>query len=49
MFQSETTQIDVPNADHFYFYTKANDEWFMSNLIEQLQVPNQAQPETFMQ
>ena len=34
--QSETVRIDVEGAGHHYFYTEANSDWFMSNLIEQL-------------
>ena len=34
--QSETVRIDVEGEGHHYFYTKANSDWFMSNLIEQL-------------
>ena len=41
---SETTRIDVEGVDHDYFHTVANSEWFMTNLIEQLQVPITAAP-----
>jgi len=41
-FKTQTTQIDVPDADHYWFVTKANSDWFIQNLIEQLQIPNQA-------
>ena len=37
--QSETVRIDVEGFGHDYFYTVANSDWFMSNLIEQLEVP----------
>ena len=30
---SETTRIDVEGEGHPYFATKANDDWFMQNLI----------------
>ena len=46
--QSETTQIDVEGEGHQWFHTGANTEWFMDNLIEQLQVPNSAET-SFMQ
>ena len=36
---SQTTRIDVEGVDHDYFYTKANSDWFMTNLIDQLQIP----------
>jgi len=32
-------RIDVEGQGHDYFATVANDDWFMTNLIEQLQVP----------
>ena len=37
--QTETTIIDVPDDGHMYFAMRANSDWFMSNLTEQLQVP----------
>ena len=40
--QSETVQIDVVGVDHFWFGDSANTDWFMENLIAQLQVPNAA-------
>ena len=36
---SKTNYIDVEGVNHDYFAHKANDEWFMENLIAQLQVP----------
>jgi len=32
--QSETVRIDVEGVDHDYWYTVANSDWFMTNLIE---------------
>ena len=40
LIQSETTVIDVVGKNHTYFATQANDDWFMKNLIAQLQIPN---------
>ena len=37
--QSVTERIDVEGKGHLWFSSKANDEWFMEKLIEQLQVP----------
>jgi len=37
--KSQTTRIDVEGEGHLYFGTKANSDWFMENLINQLQVP----------
>jgi len=31
--QSETVRIDVEGANHQYFHTLANSDWFMENLI----------------
>merc|ERR1719469_1808236 len=31
---SYTTRIDVEGVNHEYFFTKANSEWFMKNLVE---------------
>jgi len=39
---SKTTRIDVEGVDHDYFRSVANSDWFMTNLIEQLQVPSPA-------
>lgn len=36
---SETVRIDVEGVDHDYFHSVANSDWFMTNLIEQLQIP----------
>jgi len=32
--QSKTNYIDVKGKTHGYFASHANDEWFMTNLIE---------------
>lgn len=40
-FGTQTTRIDVDSAHHEYFHQSASSEWFMTNLIEQLQVPTQ--------
>ena len=37
--QSEHVQIDVVGENHQYFHTRANSDWFMENLIAQLQIP----------
>ena len=34
--QSKTVRIDVQGKDHNYFWYEANDDWFMTNLAEQL-------------
>ena len=39
LFQSETVQIDVQGEGHLWFSHSANTDWFMQNLIAQLQVP----------
>lgn len=36
---SATNYIDVEGVDHDYFHSAATSEWFMENLIAQLQVP----------
>ena len=38
-----TTWIDVEGEGHMYFSSQANSDWFMTNLIEQLQVPTSDQ------
>ena len=47
--KSETVRIDVPLASHDYYHTEANTDWFMSKLIEQLQVPTQVKSDVFLQ
>jgi len=37
--QSKTVRIDVEGVNHDYFHSVANSDWFMTNLIEQLQIP----------
>jgi len=39
--QSKTNHIDVVGVDHDYFHSVANSDWFMTNLIEQLQIPGE--------
>ena len=41
--QSVTTRIDVEGEGHLYFALKATSQWFMDNLIAQLQVPSSAE------
>ena len=36
---SKTTRIDVEGYDHDYFDKYANSDWFMEQLVAQLQVP----------
>mmetsp|Transcript_26652 Transcript_26652/g.35660 ORF Transcript_26652/g.35660 Transcript_26652/m.35660 type:complete len:106 (-) Transcript_26652:81-398(-) len=47
--QSETTRIDVEGIGHEWFGSDANSDWFMQNLVEQLQVPEQATPSMYTQ
>jgi len=42
---SETLRIDVPGETHGYFHTTANDDWFMEQLIAQLQIPSSEKKE----
>jgi hypothetical protein len=39
---ASTTKISVEGEGHMYFSNSANTDWFMTNLIAQLQVPTQA-------
>ena len=39
MIGSETVRIDVPGETHDYFHEDASSEWFMEQLIAQLQIP----------
>ena len=40
--KSQTTRIDVLGVDHDYFHSEANSDWFIEQLVAQLQIPTQA-------
>ena len=44
---SQTKRIDVEGEGHLYF-TTANSDWFMENLINELQVPTIYSPESLL-
>lgn len=37
--QSQTNYFDVQGEGHSYFASRANDDWFMENLIASLVIP----------
>ena len=41
--QAQTTWIDVPGEGHLWFSDSANTDWFMEQLIAELQVPTEFQ------